>query len=179
MQTGDPVIPQLLHNQSTIMTLASLRNGVCDDPIDNSFAPMNGSNLRIPNKSFPFNSLMVFWPSASQLRSSRQPPTAVDALLPSPAPQRTAAQCVDSLTTSQALLHQAVQYPYLWALGTGELPDACWALRDFSRQYYAYSAHFPRYLTAVISKLKNPTHRLALMENLAEESGQYEARRTG
>jgi hypothetical protein len=67
-----------------------------------------------------------------------------------------------------------VQHPYLNALAYGELPDTRWALRDFGRQYYAYSAHFPRYLTAVISKLENPAHRLALMENLTEESGQYE-----
>ena len=57
---------------------------------------------------------------------------------------------------------------------SSDLPDLRFALRDFGHQYYAYSAHFPRYLTALISKLESPAHRAALMENLTEESGQYE-----
>ena len=80
---------------------------------------------------------------------------------------------VDDLAR-RAIAHQAVQHPYLEALATGDLPDLHFALRDFGRQYYAYSAHFPRYLTALISKLESPAHRAALMENLTEESGQYE-----
>ena len=155
------------------MTLAPQRTGVCDDPTDISFAPIIGFDLMMQKRSFPFNSLMAFWPPASQLLDARKPAAAVIAPLTSPAPERTAAQYVDALA-SQALLHQAVQHPYLTALASGELPDTRWALRDFARQYYAYSAHFPRYLTAVISKLENPAHRLALMENLTEESGQYE-----
>jgi pyrroloquinoline quinone (PQQ) biosynthesis protein C len=74
----------------------------------------------------------------------------------------------------QALRHQAVCHPYLEALGKGNLPDLRFALKDFARQYYGYSAHFPRYLTALISKLERPDHRSALLENLTEESGQYE-----
>jgi hypothetical protein len=74
----------------------------------------------------------------------------------------------------QALRHQAVCHPYLEALGSGDLPDLRFALTDFARQYYGYSAHFPRYLTALISKLERPDHRSALLENLTEESGQYE-----
>lgn len=171
--TGVPVIPNLSRNQDTIMTFASHRNGVCADPTDISFTPIVGSDQMVLNQSFPYHSLMAFWPSATQLLASRKPAAAVVAPLPSPGPERIAAQHVDSLA-SQALLHQAVHHPYLSALASGELPDTRWALRDFAHQYYAYSAHFPRYLTAVISKLENPAHRLALMENLTEESGQYE-----
>jgi pyrroloquinoline quinone (PQQ) biosynthesis protein C len=155
------------------MKLASQRDGVCADPTDVSYAPITGSDPMALNKSFAAHSLLAFWPSAAQVLDGRKPAAAVVAPLPRPAPQQTAAQCVDALA-SQALLHQAVQHPYLLALASGELPDTRWAMQDFARQYYAYSAHFPRYLTAVISKLENPAHRLALLENLTEESGQYE-----
>ena len=74
---------------------------------------------------------------------------------------------------AEALAHRAVNHPYLQALSTGSLPDLRWALADFGRQYYGYSAHFPRYLTKTISQLTDPSHREALMENLVEESGSY------
>ena len=45
------------------------------------------------------------------------------------------------------------------------------ALRDFAHQYPGYCAHFPRFLTMVISKLESPEHRMTLMQNLIEESG--------
>lgn len=73
----------------------------------------------------------------------------------------------------QALQHRAVQHPYLRALGDGALPDLRWALVDFANHYYGYSAHFPRYLTTVISRLEEPEHRAALLQNLTEESGRY------
>ena len=73
-----------------------------------------------------------------------------------------------------ALQHRAVCHPYLKAIAAGTLPSIYAALQDFALQYYGYSAHFPRYLTALISKLENPVHRAALLENLTEESGQYE-----
>lgn len=62
----------------------------------------------------------------------------------------------------QALQHRAVQHPYLRALGDGTLPDMRWALVDFADHYYGYSAHFPRYLTTVISRLEEPEHRVAM-----------------
>ena len=74
----------------------------------------------------------------------------------------------------ESLAHRAVNHPYLKALGTGDLPDVEWALRDFADHYYGYSLHFPRYLTTVISKLVDPAHRAALLQNLTEESGHYE-----
>lgn len=74
----------------------------------------------------------------------------------------------------ETLRHRAVNHPYLHALRDGTLPDRHWALADFGRQYYSYSKHFPRYLTAVISQLEDPAHRRGLMENLTEESGIYE-----
>ncbi len=76
---------------------------------------------------------------------------------------------------ARALRHRAVQHPYLKALATGDLPNLRWALADFARQYYGYSAHFPRYLAQTISQLDEPSHRAALLENMTEESGQYGA----
>lgn len=75
---------------------------------------------------------------------------------------------------AESLQHRAVRHPYLRALAENQLPDLHWALADFARQYASYSAHFPRYLTTVISRLEDPTHRSALMENLTEESGVYD-----
>jgi pyrroloquinoline quinone (PQQ) biosynthesis protein C len=75
-----------------------------------------------------------------------------------------------------ALRHRAVRHPYLEALAEGHLPDPFGALADFARQYQGYSAHFPRFLSAVISRLENPAHRQALLSNLLEESGQYNDR---
>jgi pyrroloquinoline quinone (PQQ) biosynthesis protein C len=84
-----------------------------------------------------------------------------------------AEEAVDALTAT-ALNHRAVRHPYLAALADGTLPDPAWALADFARQYLGYVAHFPRYLTALISRLEIPAHRQALLENLMEESGQYD-----
>ncbi|MCH2201672.1 MAG: iron-containing redox enzyme family protein [Fuerstiella sp.] len=71
----------------------------------------------------------------------------------------------------EALSHPAVSHPYLTDLADGNVPDLDWALRDFAVQYPGYCAHFPRYLTMVISKLESPGHRMTLMQNLIEESG--------
>ena len=71
----------------------------------------------------------------------------------------------------EALSHPAVCHPYLADLAEGNVPDLGWALRDFAIQYPGYCAHFPRYLTMVISKLESPGHRMTLMQNLVEESG--------
>ncbi len=87
--------------------------------------------------------------------------------------QRSTTELVDDLTV-MALQHRAVCHPYLDALASGSLPDLRFALEDFARHYYGYSAHFPRYLTALISRLEEPAHRHALLENLTEESGLYE-----
>ena len=71
----------------------------------------------------------------------------------------------------EALSHPGVCHPYLTDLAEGNLPDLKWAIRDFAVQYPGYCAHFPRYLTIVISKLDSPEHRMTLMQNLIEESG--------
>ena len=73
----------------------------------------------------------------------------------------------------EALQNRAVRHPYLQAISSSSLPNMRWALADFARQYYGYSAHFPRYLTTVISRLENASHRQSLFENLTEESGVY------
>lgn len=75
--------------------------------------------------------------------------------------------------SQEAINHRAVRHRYLKALADGSVPDLRWALADFGRQYFGYSAHFPRYLTTVISRLEQPQHRAALLENLTEESGNY------
>lgn len=74
---------------------------------------------------------------------------------------------------AEALHHRAVWHPYLVELGAGTLPDARWSLEDFARHYIGYSKHFPRYLTAVISRLDDSRHRDGLLQNLTEESGKY------
>jgi len=68
--------------------------------------------------------------------------------------------------------HRAVHHPYLKALAEGKFHNMHRILQDFAAQYGHYSAWFPRYLTAVISKLENDNHRRHLLNNLAEESGQ-------
>ncbi|MEZ4300582.1 MAG: iron-containing redox enzyme family protein [Polyangiaceae bacterium] len=80
---------------------------------------------------------------------------------------------------AEALEHRAVRHPYLNALAEGALPDVRWALADFAAQYYGYSKHFPRYLTTVMSRLEEASHRLALLQNLTEESGRYDEEELG
>jgi len=74
---------------------------------------------------------------------------------------------------AEALQHRAVRHPYLRALAAGTFGDTYGALADFAQHYHGYSAHFRRYLMAVVSRLENPAHREALLENLNEESGRY------
>lgn len=74
---------------------------------------------------------------------------------------------------AEALDHRATVHPYLQAIGSGSLPDLHRALRDFAEHYHGYSSQFPRYLSAVISRLDNPQHRRTLLDNLQEESGHY------
>ena len=71
----------------------------------------------------------------------------------------------------EAMNHRAVNHPYLERLRSGNFNNMEAVIKDFATQYGAYSAWFPRYLTGVISKLENPSHRNLLMDNLAEEAG--------
>ncbi len=75
---------------------------------------------------------------------------------------------------NEAENHRAVRHPYLGALANGEFKNIRRILQDFAAQYGHYSAWFPRYLNAVISKLENPDHRQHLLDNLAEEKGQLQ-----
>lgn len=104
-------------------------------------------------------------------QSQVAPPRAIDSVTPAVG-RHAAEQFVDSLI-AEALDHRAINHPYLHALSGGTLPDDQQALTDFARIYYGYTAHFPRYLTAAISRLHDPAHRKALVENLTEESGRY------
>jgi len=67
--------------------------------------------------------------------------------------------------------HPAMTHPWLRAIGSGELPDTAWALRDYAWHYHGYSAWFPRYLRAVIRRLDREDHRRLLEQNLSEEKG--------
>lgn len=78
-----------------------------------------------------------------------------------------------SMLITASRQHRAVCHPYLHALSRGELPDPRGALCDFARHYQGYSSHFPRYLTALISRLDHDEDRRALLANLREESGWY------
>lgn len=82
-------------------------------------------------------------------------------------------QFVEQLSLD-ALNHRAVNHPYLDALSRGAFSDLYSALRKFAYHYSGYSLHFPRYLTALISRLEDPAHRAVLLQNLTEESGNYE-----
>lgn len=82
-------------------------------------------------------------------------------------------QFVEELSLS-VLAHRAVNHPYLEALSEGTVPDLFLALRSFALHYSGYSLHFPRYLTALISRLEDPAHRAVLLQNLTEENGNYE-----
>ncbi len=72
----------------------------------------------------------------------------------------------------EARAHRACNHPYLVALRDGQFQNVDKVLLDFAAQYGFYSAWFPRYLTAVISRMDNSVHRQHLINNLAEESGQ-------
>lgn len=87
--------------------------------------------------------------------------------------QQEAEHFVASLA-NEALKHRASQHPYLEELANGNLPDHRWALKDFAIHYNGYSSHFPRYLTALISRLDSPQHRRTLLDNLNEELGHYD-----
>jgi hypothetical protein len=76
------------------------------------------------------------------------------------------AQYVDDLA-EKALQHRAVNHPYLHAMATGAFPSLPGALADFAQHYYGYSAHFPRYLTALISKLGRPWKTKAIRGTMA------------
>ncbi|HEX9234720.1 MAG TPA: CADD family putative folate metabolism protein [Actinomycetota bacterium] len=52
-----------------------------------------------------------------------------------------------------------------WAAGT--LPRE--ALQDYARQYHAFEANFPRFLSALHARSDRPDHRAALLENLWDE----------
>lgn len=70
--------------------------------------------------------------------------------------------------------HPALSHPWLRRFAAASFPDMAAAMRDFAWNYYGYSAWFPRYLEAVISRLPDPAHRELLRHNLEEESGKLE-----
>ena len=73
---------------------------------------------------------------------------------------------------AEALAQPALRHPWLVCLGKRVYRDMPGALRDFARQYHAYSSAFPSYLRCAIRKLQVPHHRALLEENLREEQGE-------
>lgn len=67
--------------------------------------------------------------------------------------------------------HLAVNHPFLQRFASGDFADQQQALRTYAREYSGYSAWFPHYLRAVISRLPSPAHRELLQHNLDEEQG--------
>jgi pyrroloquinoline quinone (PQQ) biosynthesis protein C len=76
---------------------------------------------------------------------------------------------------AKALAHAALEHPWLEAMESRRYPHMVSAVRDFAREYNAYSSSFPLYLRLVIDKLHRPEHRAALEENLREERGHMDA----
>lgn len=83
---------------------------------------------------------------------------------------RAAAELVDGLI-GQAIQHQAVQHPYLHALGSGNLPDLPFALRDLARHYGGYVRFGSRFLETLTARLEDPAHRASMQQRLAREMG--------
>ena len=75
----------------------------------------------------------------------------------------------------EAQNHKAVHHPYLIALKNGSFSDPCMAIKDFSVQYAGYTSWFPKFLTAAISKMNDPSHRMHLLDNLNEECGNIDS----
>ncbi len=75
----------------------------------------------------------------------------------------------------EAQNHKAVHHPYLIALKNGSFSDPCMAIKDFSVQYSGYTSWFPKFLTAAISKMNDPSHRMHLLDNLYEECGNIDS----
>ena len=71
----------------------------------------------------------------------------------------------------EALNHRAMNHPWIDAIENGRFADTRSAIRDFALQYAGYSAWFPNYLTAVISRLERDDHKELLGHNLEEEQG--------
>lgn len=83
---------------------------------------------------------------------------------------RSAADLVDGLI-GQAIQHQAVQHPYLHALGSGNLPDLPFALRDLARHYGGYVRYGSRFLETLAARLEDPRHVTSVQQRLAREIG--------
>lgn len=73
--------------------------------------------------------------------------------------------------STEALVSDAVNHPYLSAICEGDVPNIDWALKDFAFQYGLYSSQFIRYVSAVIENLSSAKHKRLLLSNLAEEQG--------
>ena len=67
--------------------------------------------------------------------------------------------------------HPALKHVWLEDVAARRCPDMASTLRDFARDYYAYSSGFPLYLRKLITKLGRSDHRELLERNLLEEQG--------
>jgi len=71
----------------------------------------------------------------------------------------------------ESLNHPAIRHPFLSRFAHCDYDNMVEVLRRYALEYSGYSMWFPRYLTAVISRLDNAAHRDMLEHNLREEQG--------
>ena len=70
---------------------------------------------------------------------------------------------VDELIASRRLL----DHPFYTKWVSGTLPVE--AIREYTRQYFAFESSFPRFLSAIHSRTEDPASRRAVLENLWDE----------
>ena len=71
-------------------------------------------------------------------------------------------QLNDAISRQPLLCHE---FYVRWQEGTLSREE----LQGYAKEYYAFESEFPRFISSVHSKLKNPEHRRALLENLIHE----------
>ena len=135
-----------------------------------SLSMNNSTNLGL---SSPLRATTLPFPA---LRFDRKGSAADTATGPFP---RQGSRCAESSVRNQQLMeidreshaHAAVHHIWLENVAARRYVDMESTLRDFARDYYAYSSGFPIYLQKLIAKLEHAEHRELLERNLREEQG--------
>src|SRR5439155_24666914 len=70
---------------------------------------------------------------------------------------------VDALIARRSLL----DHPFYTKWVAGTLPKE--AIREYTRQYFAFESSFPRFLSAIHSGTEDPAARQSVLENLWDE----------
>lgn len=69
--------------------------------------------------------------------------------------------------------HSLLQHPFLTKFRDNNFEDMDRATRIFAQEHYVYSRHFINYLSAVADKITEEHIREPILENMAEENGNY------